>query len=174
LLGTARTKTFEIPRLLAEGRYRDRSYFIQQVIPLAARQGLPHDPTRLYAIISEIQSHLEVLERPQDVSPGFVPIHGDITPVNVRIDGNGIVWLVDWDKVGWGPPLADELRYWLADFGRRPGLARRKARRVAALLQSRGAQGQILEALEWRERLCHVEGEHAEQALRDALAGLFA
>ena len=168
-LGSELADTFRVPQLLAEGSYGNRSYIIQRSLPQGAQQGLPHDPPRLYAIVDELQARLAFLERPRDVPDYYVPIHGDVTPVNVRIAPDGWLWLLDWDKAGWGPPLADELRYWLADFGRRPGLVHRKASRVAALLHHRGTESQILEALAWRECVRPREGEQAEQAMRDAL-----
>ena len=116
-----------------------------------------------------IQERLASADRPPGVPDHYVPIHGDITPVNVRMDTKGQVWLVDWDKVDWGPPLGDELRHWLSEYGRRLGPARYKARRAASHLFARGTREQLVEALEWREALRGEEKVPADHAVRVAL-----
>lgn len=48
--------------------------------------------------------------RPAHVSRRWVPIHGDLTPWNLRKLGRSIV-LFDWEDATWGPAGADELWY---------------------------------------------------------------
>jgi len=35
-------------------------------------------------------------------------------PWNLREDSQGQLWLLDWEDAGWGPPLADLVRYVVA------------------------------------------------------------
>jgi aminoglycoside phosphotransferase (APT) family kinase protein len=41
-------------------------------------------------------------------------MHGDFVPWNLREDSLGQLWLLDWEDAGWGPPLADFVRYVVA------------------------------------------------------------
>jgi aminoglycoside phosphotransferase (APT) family kinase protein len=41
-------------------------------------------------------------------------MHGDFVPWNLREDSQGQLWLLDWEDAGWGPPLADLVRYAVA------------------------------------------------------------
>jgi glycosyltransferase involved in cell wall biosynthesis len=54
------------------------------------------------------------LERPRDIPPHWQPIHGDLVPWNLREDDRRQLWLLDWEDAGWGPPLADIVRYTVA------------------------------------------------------------
>ncbi len=67
-----------------------------------------HPP--LDEIVGEVQSALSGLPRPPDTPSHWVPMHGDFTPWNLRRTGNGLS-LIDWESVGWGPPLADQVLY---------------------------------------------------------------
>ena len=48
------------------------------------------------------------------IPPHWRPIHGDYVPWNLREDSSGQLWLLDWEDAGWGPPLADFVRYIVA------------------------------------------------------------
>jgi aminoglycoside phosphotransferase (APT) family kinase protein len=41
-------------------------------------------------------------------------MHGDLVPWNLREDGRGQLWLLDWEDAGWGPPFADLVRFIVA------------------------------------------------------------
>jgi aminoglycoside phosphotransferase (APT) family kinase protein len=41
-------------------------------------------------------------------------MHGDFVPWNLREDSLRQLWLLDWEDAGWGPPLADFVRYVVA------------------------------------------------------------
>jgi aminoglycoside phosphotransferase (APT) family kinase protein len=56
----------------------------------------------------------EVLPRPHGIPAHWRPIHGDYVPWNLREDGRGQLWLLDWEDAAWGPPLADLVRYIVA------------------------------------------------------------
>jgi hypothetical protein len=57
-----------------------------------------------------IGSALRGLPRPKDVPDRWEPLHGDLTPWNLRQTRTGL-WLVDWEMAGWAPPGADEICY---------------------------------------------------------------
>jgi glycosyltransferase involved in cell wall biosynthesis len=56
----------------------------------------------------------QLLPRPAGTPAHWRPMHGDYVPWNVREDRDGQVWLIDWEDAGWGPPLADLVRYLVA------------------------------------------------------------
>lgn len=57
-----------------------------------------------------------VLPRPEETLENWLPLHGDLTPWNLRVDRRGRLWLIDWEFARWGPPLADLLRYAVTDL----------------------------------------------------------
>jgi glycosyltransferase involved in cell wall biosynthesis len=61
-----------------------------------------------------------VLPLPATVSRDWQPMHGDFVPWNLRQDALGRCWLIDWEDAGWGPPLADLLRYVVAHYSLLP------------------------------------------------------
>lgn len=46
--------------------------------------------------------------RPSNLERGWVPIHGDLTPWNLRRIDSSVV-IIDWEDTTWGPPDADLL-----------------------------------------------------------------
>ncbi len=77
---------------------------------------------------------LGTLTRPKDLQDHWVPIHGDLTPWNLRVDRHGRLWLIDWEYARWGPPLADLLRFAAAELSitvdEPPDIALRVAERL--------------------------------------------
>ncbi|MDQ3147497.1 MAG: phosphotransferase, partial [Actinomycetota bacterium] len=74
----------------------------------------PHRPARrppLAAIVGDIQARLRSSLAPADVPPQWAPMHGDLTPWNLRLLGRSELWLLDWEEAAWGPPLADEVYF---------------------------------------------------------------
>jgi glycosyltransferase involved in cell wall biosynthesis len=69
-----------------------------------------------------------VVKRAPDTPSHWRPIHGDLVPWNLREDSRGQLWLLDWEDAGWGPPLADYMRYIVAYHS----LAWRSGDRIAA------------------------------------------
>ena len=72
----------------------------------AARQGVGAD--RLRAMASLLAGYGQVVDRLAAVPPVF--IHGELYPSNVLVGGTGpteMVWPVDWEMAGIGPPLLD-------------------------------------------------------------------
>jgi hypothetical protein len=56
----------------------------------------------------------------------LVPVHGDLTPWNLRRTSHGLA-LFDWESVGWGPPGSDLATYRTACDSVRPWWSRRGA-----------------------------------------------
>jgi len=70
---------------------------------------------RINAISEQVPSLLAgQVPRPPDLPVHWVPIHGDMTPWNLRVDVRGRLWLTDWESATWGPPAADLVRFALS------------------------------------------------------------
>jgi thymidylate kinase len=105
--------SFHVPEILGAGCVADWGYVISS--PLT---GAPHRPLRnlqLVAILEELQRALEALPRPLGTPDSWVPMHGDLTPWNLRLTSDGRLMLLDWERAGWGPEGADELLYQAAE-----------------------------------------------------------
>jgi len=73
------------------------------------------DPARIRRVVEDIPKALDgLLTRPESTPAHWGPLHGDFVPWNLRESGDGCLWLVDWEDAGWGPPLADAVRYLVA------------------------------------------------------------
>lgn len=62
-------------------------------------------------VVADVQRALQHLPRPADAPGDWVPMHGDLSPWNLRADSAGRVVLFDWEEAGFGPPGADEVYY---------------------------------------------------------------
>jgi hypothetical protein len=101
--------SFYVPGFVATGRWKEWHYLAQRPLP-----PLPHHPMRypdLPLISHEICRTFRDLERPSDVPGHWQPMHGDLTPWNLRRMMSGEVYLLDWEDLGWGPPGADLILY---------------------------------------------------------------
>ncbi len=78
-------------------------------------------PPHIHTVVRSSDSLRSVVEEIQSLGPswgelgrrrtlGWVPIHGDLTPWNLRLIGEQVL-LYDWESPGWGPPGADLLWY---------------------------------------------------------------
>lgn len=100
---------FNVPRPLSRGSYEDWQWLAMSPMP-----SLPHRPARhpeLPAIIAEIQERVGATVQRGDAPGHWEPMHGDLTPWNLRRLGRQGLWLLDWDEAGWGPPMADQVYY---------------------------------------------------------------
>lgn len=59
---------------------------------------------------SDLAGRLGTLTSPPSGASGLVPVHGDLTPWNLRRTGRGLA-LFDWEGAGWGEPGSDLARY---------------------------------------------------------------
>jgi hypothetical protein len=64
----------------------------------------------LRSVVEEIQSLGQSWGELGKRTPGWAPMHGDLTPWNLRLIGEQ-VFLYDWESTGWGPSGADLLWY---------------------------------------------------------------
>jgi thymidylate kinase len=100
--------TFRYPVVIGTGSVGDMAYLTTTSV-----LGGFHRPARrppLAEIVSEVQSVLARMPQKPEVRPSWVPIHGDLTPWNLRESRLGL-GLIDWEDATWGPPGADELLY---------------------------------------------------------------
>ena len=67
-------------------------------------------PASLRGVVEEIQSLGQSWGELVPRARGSAPMHGDLTPWNLRLMGERI-FLYDWESAGWGPPGADLLWY---------------------------------------------------------------
>ncbi len=160
---------FRVPELLDAGEYRGADYLLQAPMP-PRHVGAGRRPELLAAVVDDVQRRLAGMSRPPGTPAHHLPVHGSMSPANLRIDPTGTAWLIDWDRARWGPPLADELRYWIAYHGHRWGPAGRRAARALADTARRATPDQIQEALAWRIATRPREPDRRQQRLRDALA----
>lgn len=164
---------FSIPRLLAEGRFEEMAFQVHSPLPAGTHSAPPADPGLIEPIIDELQERLAELPRPGKTPPEYVPVHRDFLAINLRQMADGTLWLIDWDNATWGPPLTDELAYWMGHLARLPGpTTRRRIRRCHRLLLRRGSNEQIRAALEWRSAHRPREALPGERRIADGLRTL--
>ena len=108
LLDLMGPETFHHPRLLDRSSLGSVDLALQTVVLEGYHRPPSHPP--LDKIVSEIQSALSGFPKPPNTPSHWVPLHGDFTPWNLRQTG-GRLSLIDWESVGWGPPLADQVLY---------------------------------------------------------------
>src|SRR5262245_13704081 len=102
-------KSFRAPECLALGEHDGWHYLA--LTPLPAK---PHRPPRhpqLQRVVEEIEAALRSLPRAAETPTHWRPMHGDLTPWNLRRLDDGPLILFDWEDAGWGPPGADEVLF---------------------------------------------------------------
>lgn len=100
--------SFSSPQLMGSGELEGWSYLVTSPLPAGRHRMLRHGPPpELYR---EVTISLAGLPRRDDAPDHWEPMHGDLTPWNLRSFGNG-PWLIDWESADWGPPHADEVLY---------------------------------------------------------------
>jgi hypothetical protein len=120
LMARSRPRSFWVPRLLALGEHRGWRYLGCTPLPPQIHRAPRFAP--LVGICQEIELGLAELGRPEGTPSHWRPMHGDLTPWNLRrLAGEDLV-LTDWERAGWGPPGADEILYQAAQaaLGREP------------------------------------------------------
>jgi hypothetical protein len=108
LLQRSLPSVFNAPKPLGVGALMEWAYLATTVV--LSGQHRPAIDAPIEDITAEIQSALKELPRTPDIPDHWVPMHGDLTPWNLRAGEQGLV-LYDWEHVGWGPPGADETMY---------------------------------------------------------------
>lgn len=104
-----RPRAFSAPGLQAVGTQDGWAYFAMTPFPTQFYD-VPRNPP-LRQILAEIQTSLSNLPQPPSTPSQWTPMHGDLTPWNLRQGRDGTLYLFDWERAGWGPPGADEVLY---------------------------------------------------------------
>lgn len=105
----AGARTFFVPEHLSSGGVGRWRYIAVAPLP-AISHSVPRDPP-LKRIAAEIGSALADLPRDTGVPAHWMPMHGDLTPWNLRELPDGRMVLFDWEDAAWAPPGADEVLY---------------------------------------------------------------
>lgn len=114
--------SFSTPSPLAHGERRGWHWLA--LSPLRPRPLGPARHPPLNQIVADIQAGLEGVLDPVGAPEGWGPMHGDLTPWNLRRSRRAGACLIDWEDVSWGPPEADRVYYTAtvaAMTGARPG-----------------------------------------------------
>jgi hypothetical protein len=96
--------------------FSHEGWSVRQYEPLPRLHGpAKWNAQRMRRVAADVPLALEgLLPRPDGIPDHWRPMHGDFVPWNLREDASGQLWLLDWEDSGWGPPLADFLRYVVA------------------------------------------------------------
>ncbi|HUP19952.1 MAG TPA: hypothetical protein VM778_08370 [Gemmatimonadota bacterium] len=108
LLNGRPAHAFQAPAVLGRGVVGEWRWLALEPLPPRVHR-MPADPD-LEAIAEEIGDALGAFPRPSGAPPDWRPMHGDLTPWNLR-EVDGTLWLMDWEAAGWGPPGADPVLY---------------------------------------------------------------
>jgi glycosyltransferase involved in cell wall biosynthesis len=113
-------RSFRVPACLDSFNFGD-GWHVRVIEPLPKyHQAAGWNPARIREVVEDIPKSLEgLLLRPEHTPAHWVLVHGDFVPWNLRENGDGHLWLVDWEDAGWGPPLADAVRYLVAHLSLR-------------------------------------------------------
>jgi hypothetical protein len=124
--------SFRVPACMASFCVNEWSVRQYELLP-AFHQPAEWDLERIREVAADASRALAaVLERSSDTPSHWRPIHGDLVPWNLREDDRGQLWLLDWEDAGWGPPLADDVRYIVAYHS----LSWRSGDRIAAKVRA--------------------------------------
>jgi hypothetical protein len=102
-------KSFTAPEGLALGERAGWHYLV--LTPFPPRPHRPPRHARLEPVVEEIDAALRTLPRGAETPSHWRPMHGDLTPWNLRRLDAGPLILFDWEDAGWGPPGADEVLF---------------------------------------------------------------
>jgi hypothetical protein len=104
-----RPRSFRAPALLGRDSLGEWRYLA--MTPLPARLHRPPRDPPLHEITREISDALGALPRGVSTPAHWTPMHGDLTPWNVRRFPSHGLAVVDWEDADWGPPDADHALY---------------------------------------------------------------
>lgn len=100
---------FRAPVVLGEGP----SWLV-----MSAMEPVPARPARKVDVVdltARIQRLLATLPKPPGTPGHWLPMHGDLTPWNLRRTRGRVPWLIDWEDAAWAPPGADEVYFRAAE-----------------------------------------------------------
>ena len=145
----SRPRAFRVPQPLAHGQEGGWTYFAVSALPPRLHR-VPNDPP-LYEVVGDVVAALASIPRPAGTPAHWQPMHGDLTPWNLReISGAGL-YLIDWEDSGWGPPGADATLYTAASCALRNARAQRSSDDEAIAF--------------WRNRISGRAGDARDQRL---------
>lgn len=108
-LHSVAAKSFHVPDPVGAGEVDGWHWLaLRPLPPHPHRPNRAVDPTSLGKEVRDLLR--DVLQPDPTVPPHWTPMHGDMTPWNLRRVGTS-TWLVDWEDAGWAPPDADEVYY---------------------------------------------------------------
>ena len=112
-LAAHRSSAFHSAQPITWGSQGDWHYLATTVLPRLFHR-VPRS-VDLAAVVRQIRDGLAELPKPVGTPDHWWPMHGDLTPWNLRFfRGQGLA-LFDWEDSGWGPPHADEVHYRAAE-----------------------------------------------------------
>lgn len=104
-LAEHRDRSVRTPAPLASGRNGTVAWSATEALPRGVHRPETRPPlNHLDRLLSDVLA--DVVPRPPDAASHWRPMHGDLTPWNLR-RLRGERWLVDWEDASWGPPEAD-------------------------------------------------------------------
>lgn len=109
LVEKSRPTTFVAPRVLGSGEVAGWKYLVTSPMPARMHRMIEGEPPT--AMVEEIRSTLDELERPAKAAAEWEAFHGDFTPWNLRRIGSSVPWLIDWEDCGYAPIEADQTLY---------------------------------------------------------------
>jgi hypothetical protein len=101
--------SFEAPGVL--GFYSVAGLRVSVMTVILWGRHYPMTQPPLGAVVADVQRALQPLPLPQGIPRHWTPMHGDLSPWNLRVDAGGRMVLFDWEEAGFGPPGADEVYY---------------------------------------------------------------
>ncbi len=96
------------PVVVAAGGSDDLVFIATEATDLRRQYAAIDEPLRTFE--ADLTERLSLLGRPTDSAPEHVPVHGDLTPWNLRRTPRGLA-LFDWEAAGWGPAGSDLALY---------------------------------------------------------------
>lgn len=155
LVAARRPTSFVAPRPIARGTVDGWDWLAVEPIPTATPT--PRSRPPLGEILAEVEDALSGWPAGSDVPDRWRPMHGDLTPWNLRPTPDGGWALFDWENAAWGPPGADRVLY--------------EASRTAVGQSRVRIPSDAGEAVEfWRETVARRGGGARDRRLSDELA----
>lgn len=109
LVWSHQPSSFKAVKPLAYGQVGSWHYLAMSPLPRGSHT-VPGN-TFLDPVIEDIHIALQDFPREPGLASHWEPMHGDLTPWNLRrVAGDQLV-LIDWECAGWGPPDADRVLF---------------------------------------------------------------
>ncbi|MDQ3640000.1 MAG: aminoglycoside phosphotransferase family protein [Actinomycetota bacterium] len=108
-VSASRPTSFSAAVPLAHGRHLGWEWLALSSLPPRLHRPPRRPPVE--AIVEDVRAALRPALDPAGVAGTWQPMHGDLTPWNLRQFDRAGLWLTDWEDASWGPPGADEAYY---------------------------------------------------------------